>query len=127
MSSGSRKVRIRSPLLAGLFYIIFIVVLGTLFISFLLSMSGIDENSLPYFAYPLHAIALFIGGWIAGKRARERGWYYGGLSGVIYAIVLMLIGFLGFDQSIGMDTLMILTISFGSSALGGMIGVNTAR
>jgi putative membrane protein (TIGR04086 family) len=127
MSSGSRNVRIRSPLIAGLFYIILIVFLGTLLISFLLSMSGIQESSLPYYAYPLHAIALFIGGWISGKRAKEKGWYYGGLSGIIYAVILMLIGFLGFDQGMGLDTLMILSISFGCSALGGMIGVNTAR
>jgi putative membrane protein (TIGR04086 family) len=127
MSSAATKVRIKSPFIAGLVYILIIVLLGTLVTSLLLSMSGIQESSLPYFAYPLHVIALLIGGWIAGRRAKEKGWYYGGMSGLIYAVLLLLISFLGLDQSLGMDSLMILLVSFASSALGGILGVNMKR
>jgi putative membrane protein (TIGR04086 family) len=127
MNTTTTKVRIKSPFIAGLAYILLIVFIGTLITSGLLSMSGVRESSLPYFAYPLHVFALLIGGWIAGRRAKEKGWYYGGMSGSIYAVLLLLISFLGFDKSLGLESVMILLVSFASSALGGMIGVNTRR
>jgi putative membrane protein (TIGR04086 family) len=123
--STMSKVRIKSPFVAGLSYIMTIIFLGTVLTSLILSMSGVNESSLPFFAYPIHVIALLVGGWIAGRRAGERGWYYGGMSGLIYAILLLLLGFLGFDRALGLEAITILLISFGSSAIGGMFGVNS--
>jgi putative membrane protein (TIGR04086 family) len=127
MSSGATKIRVKSPLLAGLIYILLIVFTGTLITSLLLSISGIQESSLPYFAYTIHILALLVGGWIAGKRAGEKGWYYGGMSGLLYALLLTLTSFLGNDHGLGLDSLLILLASSGSGALGGIFGVNMRR
>lgn len=127
MREGISKLRISSPLLAGLTYTLLTVLGGTLFTSLLLSFTGVKESSLSYFAYTILVVSLLIGGWASGKRAGERGWYHGGLCGIIYAVILVMISFLGYDQSLGMGSLMVLVISFASSALGGVFGVNMRK
>ncbi|MDR6881756.1 putative membrane protein (TIGR04086 family) [Bacillus sp. 3255] len=75
----------------------------------------------------IHAVSLFIGGWVSGKRAETRGWYHGGLVGIVYFILIFLVGFLAFDAGLNLQSLQLLGILFASGALGGVLGVNTKK
>lgn len=121
------QVRISSPMLSGLLYALIMMSLGTLIVSLLLLWSNVQESSLPTYGKIIHGIAIFVGGWVSGKRAASRGWYHGGLLGVLYAVLVWIVGFLAYDNGLNLTSLAMLTGSFGSGALGGMLGVNSRK
>lgn len=113
-----------ASVITGLLYTAGLVLLGALFTTLLLSFTNIRESSLPYFTYFINAIGLFVGGIVTGRNSGEKGWYYGGLTGLIYFLLIMLIGFLGFDAPFTWTTLLFMVGAFVVSAIGGIIGVN---
>jgi putative membrane protein (TIGR04086 family) len=101
--------------------------LGSLLTAILLSFTDLQESSLPYFTYAINFIGLLIGGIVTGRRCGGKGWYYGGLTGLAYFSLVILIGFLGFDAPLQLVTLFYLLGAFMISAAGGVIGVNMVR
>lgn len=99
----------------------------TFAISLLLLLTNMKEQSLFALMYFMHGAALLIGGFMTGKRIERKGWYYGGLLGIIYCVIIVLIGVLGFQSSLNLVTLLLLVLTFSAGALGGILGVNTQR
>ncbi|HWO53822.1 TIGR04086 family membrane protein [Paenibacillus sp. JTLBN-2024] len=116
--------RIANPILSGLYYSFFWMMLGALVLSLLLWSSGMDEQSLSRYIYVVHAVASLFGGIVAGKRAGKRGWYQGGLTGILYGALIIMIGFLALDSHLQTGDLLLLAAAFASAAIGGMFGVN---
>ncbi|GIP39227.1 membrane protein [Paenibacillus sp. J31TS4] len=116
-----------SPILSGLLYAFVVMSIAAVVTSLILMLTDQKEDALPTYAYIIHAVALLLGGWVAGKRAEMKGWYYGAVLGVIYALVVILIGFLGFDKGLDLQTLLFTCLSFGVGAIGGILGVNTRK
>ncbi|GIO69137.1 TIGR04086 family membrane protein [Paenibacillus cookii] len=116
--------RIANPILSGLYYSFFWMMLGALVLSLLLWSSGMDEQSLSRYIYVVHAVASLFGGIVAGKRAGKRGWYQGGLTGILYGALIIMIGFLALDSHLQTGDLLLLATAFASAAIGGMFGVN---
>ncbi|WP_152391738.1 TIGR04086 family membrane protein [Paenibacillus guangzhouensis] len=121
------KFHISSPILSGLTYAFIWMMLGALALSMLLWLSGMQEENLPKYSYILHGFALFIGGMTSGRRAEKRGWYYGGLLGILYCLIIMLVSFLAYDAGFSVSVLVMLIASFSVAAIGGMLGVNMKR
>lgn len=121
------QVRIGSPLIRGLVYAFIAMGLATLVTSFILMLTDQKEESLPSFAYIIHAGSLLIGGFVSGKRAKSKGWYHGGLLGVLYAVIIFIIAFLSFDQGIDLQSVKFLGTAFGSGVIGGILGVNASK
>lgn len=112
----------------GLLYTFGLVLLGSLLTAMLLSFTNMRESALPYFTYIINIVSLLLGGFITGRRCGGKGWYYGGLTGLSYFLLVLLIGFLGFDMPMKLVTLLYLAAAFFLSAIGGVFGVNsTAR
>lgn len=116
--------RIANPILSGMYYSFFWMMVGALILSLLLWSSGMQEQSLSRYIYVVHAIAALFGGMVAGKRSGRKGWYHGGLTGILYGFLIMVIGFLALDTSLRMGDLLLLGTVFASAAIGGMLGVN---
>lgn len=116
--------RIANPILSGLYYSFFWMMLGALVLSLLLWSSGMNEQSLSRYIYVVHAVASLFGGIVAGKRAGKRGWYQGGLTGILYGALIIMIGFLALDSHLQTGDLLLLAAAFASAAIGGMFGVN---
>lgn len=121
------QVRITSPLFSGLMYAFCMMTIGTLLTSLFLLLTSTPESSLHTLTTIIHAVSLFIGGWVSGKRGASRGWYHGGMVGIVYFILIFLVGFLAFDAGLNLQSLQLLGILFASGALGGILGVNTQR
>lgn len=121
------KFHIRSPILSGLVLMLAIVVIGSLVVALLLQFTGLSERSMPVITYAVNALSLVVGGFVAGRKARERGWLYGGVTGVLYTLVLLLISFLAFDAAVTSKTFVSMISSFAIAAIGGMLGVNFSR
>jgi putative membrane protein (TIGR04086 family) len=123
-----KNVRIGSPILSGIVYALCCLCILTLGVSFVLLLTQMTETSLSLYVYIMHGIALLIGGFIAGKRAAVKGWYYGGIVGVIYGIFIVLVGFLGFDSAMmTLESLTLLVMSFVLASVGGILGVNVNK
>ncbi|RXT15492.1 TIGR04086 family membrane protein [Ammoniphilus sp. CFH 90114] len=116
-----------SPILTGTLTTLGLVLVGSLITSLLLHFSSLSEFSLSYFTYTVNGISLLIGGLIAGKQGGHKGWYFGGLTGMVYFVLLVLIGFLAFDMTPHLSALLYLAIAFLVGAVGGIFGVNLAN
>lgn len=121
------RLRITSPLLSGLVNALIWMLLGALLFSLLLAWSGMKEQSLASWAYIIHAVASLAGGWSSGRKAGTKGWYHGGLLGLIYSFLIVLSGFLGVDAPIDLEMLLMPAVALGSGMLGGIVGVNTKK
>lgn len=121
------QVRISSPLISGMIYAFLIMGGAALLISFLLLLSGMKEQSLSLYSFVIHGIALFIGGFMSGKRASNKGWYHGGLLGLVYSLIVIFVAFLGFDSALSFHTLLFVALAFAVGAFGGAIGVNISK
>jgi putative membrane protein (TIGR04086 family) len=121
------QVRISSPLMSGFVYAFIWMIAAALIVSLLLKFSGLKEQSLTTYVYVIHALSIFMGSYVTGKRAGVKGWYHGGMLGVVYSVVVAIISFLGFDVSITLHTLILIAISFAIGAFGGIIGVNMRK
>jgi putative membrane protein (TIGR04086 family) len=109
----------------GLLYTLGLVLTGALLAALLLSFTNIRESTLPYFTYTINALGLLLGGYVTGRRCGGKGWYYGGLTGLSYFLLVLLIGFLGFDATMQWSTLLYLLGAFVTAAVGGIFGVNS--
>ncbi|WP_270164590.1 TIGR04086 family membrane protein [Paenibacillus sp. SYP-B4298] len=121
------RIHIASPLLSGILYAFIGLGASIFLLSLLLQFSSMQETSLPNLSYAAHGVCSLVGGITAGRRASRRGWYHGGLCGMVYGLVIMMIGFLSLDLSLSSHSLALLSLVLAAGAVGGMAGVNTKK
>jgi putative membrane protein (TIGR04086 family) len=121
------EVKLGSPMLSGLLYAFITMGLAALAASVILIMGDQGEEVLPVYAYVIHGVSALFGSFVAGRRSGHKGWYFGGLLGVIYSVIVLLVGFLSFDRGVDMSTLYFAAGAFVVGAIGGIMGVNTRR
>jgi len=121
------KVSVSSPTLAGAMTACIWLAAGALLLSLLLRFGSMQESSLPMYALGLHGCSSFAGGFSSGKRSGRKGWYFGGALGVVYALLIVLIGFLSVNAGFSAHTWSLLAVVIPAGAIGGMIGVNLKK
>ncbi|MEF3312468.1 TIGR04086 family membrane protein [Paenibacillus sp. GYB004] len=121
------RIRITSPLLSGIVNAFVWLCVGAVFTSLVVSMTDMKEQTLTTAAFLIHGIASLFGGFSSGKRSESKGWYHGAILGVLYTLIVVLVGFLGFDAGLGKDTAALLLIAIPAGAVGGMFGVNAKK
>lgn len=118
---------LRSPWLSGQLIIWVCLFVGSLIVALLLHFTSFDDHYLPHSTYLLHAFALLTGGFTAGKIAGRKGWYYGGLQGILYTLFLLCFSFLALDQMIQLNPFLLAIFAFGLSSIGGIFGEHTIK
>ncbi len=91
----------------------------------LITYSSFTGQSLPLVVTVTTLISVVVAGFDASKYAESRGWLWGIIAGLIYAVLLAAIGIWvnkGFKVDSRTITLLILSLSGGG--LGGVIGIN---
>lgn len=121
------KVSVSSPVLGGALTACFWLAAGALLLSLILKFSSMHETSLPMYAMTVHGCASFAGGFSSGKRSGRKGWYFGGSLGILYAIIIILIGFLSVNAGFSSHTWNLFAVVIPAAAIGGMIGVNLKK
>jgi putative membrane protein (TIGR04086 family) len=116
-----------SPLLYGVFYSAVWLAAGALLLSLLLRFSSMEESELPRWVWVIHAFSALAGGFTAGKRSGRRGWYTGGLLGLLYGMLILLIGFLAADAKLSSGSAVLMAVAAAAGAAGGMLGINTKK
>lgn len=118
---------IGSPLLAGVVFSIIWLAAGALLLSLMLHFSSMKESNLGTYSLVAHSISALAGGLTAGKRSERKGWYNGGLLGIIYGVIVMIVSFLAANAAPSWNSVLILGAALLAGALGGMIGVNLRK
>lgn len=116
------------PLLAilyGLFLALFLSALLLFIASAVLHLTTVPEYISPYIIFGVSLIGIVFGSRLAGKKAGSRGWLNGGMVGLLYVVILLLVGLL-FIENFALSLLVLskLFIGFIFGAFGGMLGVN---
>lgn len=116
----------RFPILYGVTWGLFVAVIGTLLISFWAHFGTLTEGHMVIAAYVVHCIAVLFGALSGSRAANERGWYYGGVIGIVYALIMICIGLFVYNtfsmHAGGLFRFLLMALI---GAFGGIIGVNT--
>ncbi|MFD0588268.1 TIGR04086 family membrane protein [Paenibacillus sp. GCM10027627] len=118
---------IGAPLLAGVVFSLIWLAIGALTLSLLLHFTDMKESNLASSALFIHSLSALAGGFTSGKRSEKKGWYNGGLLGLIYGIIIIIVSFLAANASISWNSVLILGAALLAGAFGGMIGVNLRK
>lgn len=109
--------------LRGLGFAFAITAIFILLTTLLLSVTGITEAWARWIVVIGSVIAVLTGSYQAGRQMGRTGWLNGGVTGIIY-VVLMLILALLLDVGLTARSLITLAAGFGFGAIGGVMGVN---
>lgn len=115
-------------MMSGMFYglvsIWAIILTASFIISLLLRFTSLTESAFSLATMVISFLAVFCGGLISAKQARERGWIIGAGTGLLYTLVVFLIQYLGFDQSLATEQYLYFGLYILAAAFGGIFGVN---
>lgn len=122
MREGSSSYLV--SLLKGMVLCFAILVVASLILGVLSSMDVIQEELANQILLVINYIAIFIGGIFTARKVDTRGWLNGGLVGLLYMVVVVIIGMQIVSIAIGFQMLLRIVSGFITGALGGVIGVN---
>ncbi|MCM3765416.1 TIGR04086 family membrane protein [Neobacillus niacini] len=127
---GERKIESRSygtAILFGLIFIFGFAVICSLIFSFILRFTSTQESTLQYIVTALSFVGLFGGGFLSGGKKKEKGWLIGGLTGLIYSLIVFLFQYLGYDRLFDAEQVIYHTCYTLIAMMGGILGVNIAN
>lgn len=119
---GSKKIG--NAILYGTITIFIFVFFSSIVFAFILRFTSMQESSLQYIMTALSFFALFTGGFIAGRKGKQKGWLLGGLTGFIYSLIIFLYQFLGLDSLFNLEQVIYYVCYILISMMGGILGVN---
>src|SRR6476469_5047557 len=82
------------PVLYGLVASFVTALVSILITTLVMGWTSVAEAKLSTITYVLNMAAVVIGSVLSAKQAGNRGWYYGGLTGLCYAVLITLLGLL---------------------------------
>ncbi|UOF92735.1 TIGR04086 family membrane protein [Fodinisporobacter ferrooxydans] len=127
IGSGSSNFR-NPPLVAGIITACITTLILLVLASIILTWTAVSDGKLPFITYTINVIAVIAGAVSAARKSSEKGWYYGGLSGLVYMILVAIIGFVLYrGEYLNVHNLLQMAIMTGIGGFGGMIGIQTKR
>lgn len=108
----------------GVVAIFCIVLVFSLIFSLLLKFSSLQESSLTWVVLIIGFLALFIGGFVAGGKGKEKGWLMGGSTGILYSLIVFLFQYLGHDATFSAEQTYFHLGFLVVAMIGGVFGVN---
>nr|WP_082193137.1 TIGR04086 family membrane protein [Bacillus rubiinfantis] len=108
----------------GLIFIFAFAAICSLIISFIFRFTSAGETSLQYIITAISFIALFGGGFLSGGKRKEKGWLIGGVTGLLYSLIVFLFQYLGYDRIFDAEQFIYHTCYTLIAMMGGILGVN---
>jgi putative membrane protein (TIGR04086 family) len=97
---------------------------SSLIFSLILRFTSTREISLQYIVTAVSFIALFGGGFLSGGKRKEKGWLIGGVTGLIYSLIVFLSQYLSYDHLFSADQVIYHICYTLIAMMGGILGVN---
>jgi putative membrane protein (TIGR04086 family) len=126
---GESKIESKSfgtAILYGLIFIFLFVVVSSVIFAFILRFTSVREDTLQYVITAVSFIALFGGGFLSGGKRKQKGWLIGGLTGLIYSLIVFLSQYLGYDRLFDVEQVIYHACYTLIAMMGGILGVNIA-
>ncbi|BCJ88130.1 TIGR04086 family membrane protein [Effusibacillus dendaii] len=114
-----------TPILTGLLYALIIAFGAVILSAMTITWTAIPESKLPVITYIINVAAALIGSFTAARKAGERGWYYGGITGLIYSVLITILGLMLVSAAFTLHNVVQIAILSAIGGLGGVIGVNS--
>lgn len=118
----------RFPILYGCYWALLLAAIGIVIVFLLAQYGNLQPRGITAAAYIIHCAAVFFGSIAASRQCDARGWFYGGVTGLLYALIMVAIGLFvyntfTFDGS-GLFRVLLMAVI---GAFGGMIGMAVRR
>ena len=112
-------------ILKGLLVCYIVTIVFILIFSALLTYTKVKENSIPMLNTITMISSISLGAIYSTIKIKEKGWLHGGIVGILYYVVLLILNYT-FAKPFTMDiySMSKLLISLGAGGIGGMIGIN---
>ncbi|MBE6083330.1 MULTISPECIES: TIGR04086 family membrane protein [Tissierellales] len=112
-------------ILKGLLVCYIVTIVFILIFSALLTYTKVKENSIPMLNTITMISSISLGAIYSTIKIKEKGWLHGGIVGILYYVVLLILNYT-FAKPFTMDiySMSKLLISLGAGVIGGMIGIN---
>lgn len=121
------STRMFSAMFTGLLVVLSIILVCSVLISLLLRFTTVNESSFTWIIIGLSFIALFFGGFISGKKGRQKGWILGAGTGLLFTLVVFLVQYLGYQLKFDSEQYLYHLGYIIISLVGGILGVNLAN
>ncbi|MDC2863260.1 MULTISPECIES: TIGR04086 family membrane protein [unclassified Bacillus (in: firmicutes)] len=122
---GTKKLSIAVGF--GIVTLLIFACLASIIIALLLKFTNINEGTLSIALLILAIVSTVIAGFVAGVKAQGKGWFVGGSTGGIFAILVFLVNYLGFSSTLSSAQLLYQLIIIAASTIGGILGVNIGK
>ncbi len=107
-------------------YLVSVVLL--FLVSILATFQAFSDQLIAIIANSVTALGVFLCGFMSGRHFASRGLIFGAISGIIYALLLLIIGNIASGtMSFGAEALTALAIGILCGAVGGIVGINTRK
>ncbi len=113
------------PLLFGLIISIIASIIATVICAVAATNLNVSDDAILVMAIICMSIGAFVGGMIAAKIYKEKGFLIGALNGIIFFFITTIITFAVNTEAMTLISLIKLIVFTLSSMIGGMVGVNT--
>ncbi|NLM12715.1 MAG: TIGR04086 family membrane protein [Epulopiscium sp.] len=94
----------------------------------LLTYTSLPESSIPAIAIVTTIISVLVAGYDTAKGAPSKGWLWGLIAGLVYAVILIIVSTtVGKELMMTRNTATLLIMAGAGGTLGGMIGINVKK
>ncbi|HFJ9401180.1 TPA: TIGR04086 family membrane protein [Bacillus paranthracis] len=111
----------------GIVILLILATVTSMIMALLLKFTDMNEGALAVTIFILALLSMLISGFTAGKKAQGKGWLVGFSTGLTFTILVFLVNYLGFSQTLSNSQLLYQLALMGASTLGGIFGVNMSK
>lgn len=111
-------------MLKGMVLCFALLIVVSILLGFLSSLDAIQEELANKLLLITNYVAIFGGGIYTAWKVDSRGWFNGGVVGLFYMVVVVIIGSQVIEVSFGFEMILRVLSGFITGAIGGVIGVN---
>ncbi|ASI79732.1 TIGR04086 family membrane protein [Bacillus pacificus] len=111
----------------GIVILLILATVTSMIMALLLKFTDMNERTLAVTIFILALLSMLISGFTAGKKAQGKGWLVGFTTGLTFTILVFLVNYLGFSQTLSNSQLLYQLALMGASTLGGIFGVNMSK
>ncbi|MFC3779639.1 TIGR04086 family membrane protein [Bacillus chungangensis] len=111
-------------MLYGMVTIFGLIMISSFIFSFILRFSSVQEDAIHLFVMIAAFVIMFAGGFIAGGKGKQKGWFLGAATGVIYTAIIFLFQFLAHDSLFSLEQLLYHVCYILTIMMGAILGVN---
>jgi putative membrane protein (TIGR04086 family) len=114
-----------SALLYGWITIFLFMLVSSFILALIIRFSNLSGGTLEWITLGLGLFYLFIGGFLAGLKGKDKGWMLGALTGLGYSFFILLYKYLAYDKFFTGEQWLYHGLFLIAAILGGIFGVNT--